>query len=602
MVDKIKRILKQGLLRHFMFFYRYIGKGMYVTLFGSMLVAVLDGIGLTMFLPLLKVADGGGQAGSDTDDMGDMSVVVDTMTDLGISLDILNILLLMVVFFTLKGVAKFGASYYRVVLNQRFANKLRLRIMRLLADYDYSAFTKGDSGRIQNTFSAEVQRLNSAFRNYFVMLQQAIMTLVYVVLAYAANPKFAIIVAVGGVLSNLAFSQIYKNTEVASREISNKMHRFQGFLIQSVTSFKFLKATGLIQDYKKRIDNSIVGIEQEQRRVGLLGAMASALREPLVVLVVVVGILIQVMVFEESIGLIILSLLFFYRGLGSLVAMQNYYNSFLGSAGAIENMVEFIDELERDTEHTGDIRKEVLNSQISMRDLSYSYEDERVLHNITFDIKKNETVGLVGESGSGKTTLVNIICGLLKVEPGMLLIDGTDSTRVDLRTFRRTIGYVTQEAQVFTDSIFNNITFWDEWTPDNEAKAWRALELAHADGFVRNLPAGLQTEIGINGVNLSGGQRQRISIARELYRDVSILVMDEATSALDSQSEYMIQENIESLSGSYTMIVIAHRLSTIRNADKIVYLQPGGNYQIGTFESLTNDSETFRRLVALQTV
>ena len=601
MLNKFKRLVKENLLQHYMFFYRYIGKGMYVTLFGSMLVAVLDGVGLTMFLPLLKVADGE-RMGGETEEMGDMSIVIDTMTDLGVSLNILNILFLMVVFFSLKGVAKFGAGYYRVILNQRFANKLRLRIMRLLADYDYSAFTKGDSGRIQNTFSAEVQRLNSAFRNYFLMLQQGIMTLVYVILAYAANPKFAIIVALGGLLSNLAFGTIYKSTKTASREISNKMHNFQGFLIQSVTSFKFLKATGLIQDYKKRIDASIISIEREQRRVGLFSTVASALREPLVVLIVVIGILVQVMVFEESIGLIILSLLFFYRGLGSLVAMQNFYNSFLGSAGAIENMVEFIDELKRDTEHAGDIQKKVLDRKISLRNLSYSYDNERVLQGLTLDINKNETIGLVGESGSGKTTLVNIICGLLKVPSGMLLIDGTDSTRIDLRTFRRTIGYVTQEAQVFTDSIFNNITFWDERTPDNEAKAWKALKLAHADGFVHNLPDKLETEIGINGVNLSGGQRQRISIARELYRDVSILVMDEATSALDSQSEHMIQENIDSLSGSYTMIVIAHRLSTIRNADKIVYLQPGGDYRVGTFETLTNDSETFRRMVALQTV
>ncbi len=564
-----------------------------------MMVAVLDGVGLTMFLPLLKVA-GGDESGDLTAEMGDMAMVVDAIASIGIPLTVVSVLVLMFFFFSLKGVAKFFADFYRVVLQQRFANRLRLQNMRLLAEYDYREFSKADSGKIQNTFSGEIERINNAYRYYFSMLQQGIMTVVYVALAYSVNPKFAVIVAVGGVLSNTIFNGIYKRTKIASRQVTAKMHTFQGYLIQSVSSFKFLKATDLITPYRKRIDESIRSVESEQRRIGTMGALATALREPVTIGIVVVAIFIQVEVFGQSLGLIILSLLFFYRGLTSLVSMQSFYNSFLSTSGSIENMEVFIEELKSGQEENGKVVVEGINQHIEVKDLTYSYEDEPVIKHLSFLLKKNETIGIVGESGAGKTTLVNVVCGLLRPQPNMVYVDGVDMNSLDLHSYRAQIGYVTQEAQVFTDTIFNNVSFWAPQTVENEARVQEVLKLAHADTFVNGLPGGLNTVIGINGINLSGGQRQRISIARELYREVDMLVLDEATSALDSQSEKFIQENIESLSGNYTMLVIAHRLSTVRKADKIIFMHADGRYEIDRFDALLHKSATFRDMVALQ--
>lgn len=567
-----------------------------------MLVAILDGIGLTMFLPLLQVTDTSPDSSSAVEDMGNMAIVVDAIEKVGIPITMTSILLLMLLFFFLKGIAKFCSSYYTVILKQRFTNSIRLKNMSLLAGYDYQSFSYSDSGMIQNTFSSEVERLNGAYRNYFQMLQQAIMCTVYVGLAYFANARFALIVAIGGVLSNLLFNRIYKVTKRASREITAKTHLFQGYLIQSVTSFKFLKATDLIQDYRQKINRIIRNVEIEQRRVGTMGALATGMREPLIILIVVIGIMIQINVFGGSLGSIFLSLLFFYRGLTYLVSTQNYYNSFLGNAGSIENMQAFVADLEAHQETNGVDSITQFKSALVLDKLNYAYDNAEVLKDISISIGKNETLGIVGESGTGKTTLVNILCGLLKVPEGSYTIDGVDSTEINIHDFRRRIGYVTQEAQVFSDSIYNNVSFWEERSPESEKKVWEALELAHASDFVRQLPDQLNAMIGINGINLSGGQRQRISIARELYRDIDILVLDEATSALDSQSENLIQENIESLSGNYTMIVIAHRLSTIKHADKILYLKPSRKYEIGTFDNLCHSSNTFQKMVSLQSV
>lgn len=564
-----------------------------------MLVAVLDGVGLLMFLPLLSSA-----AGEEVMEGENANRALTTLTDglayLGIELTLLNILLVMLFFFSMKGVAKYCADYYRVILQQRFTNMVRLENMNLLAGYDYDAFTRADSGRIQNTFSGEVNRITVAYRYYFQMIQAGVMLLVYVGLACLLNPSFAIMVAVGGVLSNVIFNRIYKITKKASKQLTKEMNAFQGFLIQSVASFKYLKATSLIYDYKRKVDASIVTIEEHQRRVGKMTSLGASLREPLVVLIVVIVILIQVEGFGVSLLGIIASLFMLYRGLNSLNQVQNHYNGFLSVSGSMYNMTDFIKGLRTNQEPRGGQTLAAEQARIEINRLHFSYDERPLLNGLDLEVRPRQTIGLVGGSGTGKTTFVNILCGLLRVPRGMVKINGIDLTDLDLRAYRRRIGYVTQEAHVFSDTVRNNVSFWGDEA--NDERVWEALRNAHAEEFVRDLPRGLDTMIGINGINLSGGQRQRISIARELYRPIDLLIMDEATSALDSQSEHMIQENIDELAGEYTMIVIAHRLSTIKKADKIIYLKPNGKYEMGTFEDLRGRSASFQEMVALQSI
>lgn len=590
-------------LKHFRFFYDYLGAGVWGSLAASMLVALLDGVGLTMFLPLLNAMDpkagslGGADAGAG---MGNMAFLLDGIASTGLKINLVNLLLVMLGFFILKGVAKFASEYYRVILQQRFSNKMRIRNMRLLAGYDYMAFTRADSGRIQNSFSAEVGRVTMAYHDYFVMLQNIIMLLVYIGLAMLANPQLTLMVGVGGLLSNFAFSYIYRTTKAASQKLTAEMHKFQGFLIQSVANFKYLKATGLLGKYKEKVEHSILTVENHQRKAGTMNAIANALREPIIMLIVVAAILVQVFAFKNNLGVVILSLLFLYRGLSALVSAQNAYNVFLSRSGSIDNMKAFSEGLAKDQERNGNEAYRGLSKGIELNQLCYNYGGKPVIKNLNLTIPYNHTLGIVGASGTGKTTLVNILCGLLKVERGMLTINGTDTTDLDTEAYRSKIGYVTQEAQIFSDTIYNNVSFWEPLTDNVKERVYAALKLAHADEFVRALPEGAGTMIGINGVNLSGGQRQRISIARELYRQVDVLILDEATSALDSQSEQLIQENIDSLSGNYTMLVIAHRLSTIRKADEILFFRTDGGYETGTFDALMATSEPFREMVSLQ--
>lgn len=185
---------------------------------------------------------------------------------------------------------------------------------------------------------------------------------------------------------------------------------------------------------------------------------------------------------------------------------------------------------------------------------------------------------------------------------GEFYINGIAREKLNMETYQRRIGYITQEPVIFTDSIFNNITFWAEPTAENYERFFSAVQKASILEFVNTLPKKENTLLGNNGINLSGGQRQRISIARELFKDIDILILDEATSSLDSETEETIQKEIKTLQGQYTILMVAHRLSTIKHADKIIVMNKGVIIDEGNYETLVLKSAKFKKMVHLQEI
>ena len=593
----MKEIIKKY-FKNFTYFYRYLRHRIFLSIVLSLIVGLLDGFGLAMFLPLLQMVSGEGDV--QAEQLGNLAFLIDTLEGMGIEIVLTNVLLLILFFFTVKGLFKYAEANYKVFLQQKFIKEIRFTNIRLLANFDYRAFVTSDVGRIQNTFSGEVERVLQAYNSYFTAFQYSILVAVYIGLAFLANPQFAILVAIGGGLTNLIFKKIYRKTKELSRNLTNENHSFQGLLIQEVSNFKYLKASGLINAFGEMLKASILKIEYAQRRIGKLASFLASMREPIVIFVVVAVIVIQVSFFSQNLGLIILSLLFFYRSLAFLMAVQNYANVFLSVSGSLENMTEFTKSLASAQERRGGLSFKKFSGKIEIANLNFSYGDESVLKDVSFTFLKNQTLAIVGASGSGKTTLMNIMTGLLPVNEGSFFIDGTDVNKIDIHTYQRRIGYITQEPVVFNASIFNNITFWDEPTPANKERFWHAVNLASINELINELPAKEDTLLGNNGISLSGGQRQRISIARELYKDIDFLFMDEATSALDSETEKVIKENIDGLKGKITILIVAHRLSTVKDADLIIVLNQGNVESVGKFDDLKMKSANFRKMVELQ--
>ncbi len=457
-----------------------------------------------------------------------------------------------------------------------------------------------DAGRIQNSLSTEVERVNAAFNSYIQVLQFAILVMVYASLAFLANPQFAILVLVGSVISNRVFNIVYNATKKASRNISDLGHRFHGILIQFVANFKYLKATGLGFTYGEKLASEVRHLEREWRRIGFLNGIVEGIKEPLAIGIVIFVILVDLTFLGGDLSAIVLSVLFLYRALTYVMKLQTGYNRYLSFSGSMENLKSLQRQLDEQRELVAANAPEPMKSRMSTESVSFSYSKESILSDISFDIQRNTTVAFVGESGSGKTTLMNLLSGLLSPKSGQILVDGVDLESVNKQAFQSRIGYITQEAVVFDDSVFNNVTFWDERTPETETQCQEALEKAAIWSFIEEQPQRLETRLGNNGINLSGGQKQRISIARELYKDIDFLFLDEATSALDTETEQAIQYNIEALKGQVTIVMIAHRLSTVKHADEVIVLKKGRIEAEGSYQELQQSSENFKRMVEMQ--
>lgn len=239
-----------------------------------------------------------------------------------------------------------------------------------------------------------------------------------------------------------------------------------------------------------------------------------------------------------------------------------------------------------------------LQKQIEYKNVWFKYQNDWVLKNVNLTIPKGKTVALVGQSGSGKSTLVDLLPRFYDVIEGSITIDGTDIRESTLYDLRGLMGNVNQEAILFNDSFFNNISFGVKNATLDQVK--EAAKIANAHEFIMASEQGYETNIGDRGGKLSGGQRQRISIARAILKNPPILILDEATSALDTESERLVQEALENLMKNRTTIVIAHRLSTIRNADEICVMHGGEIVERGTHDALLVLDGFYKRLCDMQ--
>ena len=232
--------------------------------------------------------------------------------------------------------------------------------------------------------------------------------------------------------------------------------------------------------------------------------------------------------------------------------------------------------------------------------VSFTYPEQLcpALHNLELTVAAGETIALVGPSGAGKSTLVNLVIGFLRPTTGRILLDGQDMNQLDLRTYRKFVSVVAQETILFEGTVRDNILYGSESVGDTRLK--QAICDAYAEDFIAQLPQGLNTPIGENGVRLSGGQRQRLAIARALIRNPRVLILDEATASLDTASEAMIQAALTKLMQGRTTFVVAHRLSTIRQADRIVVLNQGQIQEIGNHHQLLRQHGLYSELHALQ--
>lgn len=422
-------------------------------------------------------------------------------------------------------------------------------------------------------------------------------------MSFLSNTKFTLIVIVGAVVSKVFFGKIYSNSKILSFTIAQKNSNLSSLLMQFTNNFKYLKSTATVGNYSLKLKDTVSDIENQQLKLNKIAARVLSTREPIVISFLAIAIYIQVNVFNGTLSAVLPSLMFFYRAFNSFMNVQLSWTAYLKYAGSVKLVEDFETDLRTCGEKISGKQYTGFNDSLEFKEVSFHYKNGvNVVEDFSFKFKKNSTIAIVGKSGSGKTTISNLVTGLLKPSKGVITIDGTNIFDYNLNSYREKIGLISQETVVFNDTLYNNITFWAEKNAENLKRFNLVLAKVGLNDFLDKSSDQEDIMLGDHGVVMSGGQRQRLSIARELFKQTEILILDEATSALDSHTERLIQENIDSIKGSMTIIIIAHRLSTIKKADSILLLKDGKIEASGTFDELCIKSEMFASMVALQEI
>ena len=589
-----------SIFKYFRIFRHYVGRRLYVLLALGIGVALAEGLGITMLLPLLKVVEGGGPPDNQ---LG--RIFYDALSMVGVEDSLIGILVVIGVVFVLKGIFFFCQYGYRGYLQAQLLRELKTRMFDAYSNMDYNYYMQKNTGHFINIINNQISGFYGSFNAYTTFLSQIILAISYFTLAFFITWQFALMAIGAGLLILFIFRTLNVFIRNLSRKVSIEGGNLNTLLIQAIQAFKYLASTNTMEHPRSKAMKSIyrlTGYELWQR-VGL--AFTHAIREPVSILLIIGIVVIQVMILGASLTPIFVAILLFYRGTGTVLAIQSGWQDTMSMIGGVEMVHKEFAILAENRESSGEHVLDPLCDKIELRNVSFTYQKvrENVFNNINVCISANTTVAIVGESGSGKSTLIDMLTLMLKPQSGEVLIDGVPGHEIELKSWRKQIGYVSQETVMFDDTIANNISLW--YGNDGEAsiksQIRNAARSAHIAEYICTLEEGYDTVVGDRGIRLSGGQRQRLFIARELFKNPKLLILDEATSALDTESEHFIQKSIDDLKGKMTVVIIAHRLSTIRNVDYLYVLDKGKVVEEGTYRHLKDHKQSrFRKMVDMQ--
>ena len=583
-------------------FVSFIGARIYLVFALALLAALAEGVGIVMLIPLLHSFDGGGIG-----EESSVGAAVRSALDwVGLGDSTLAILLVIAAFMMLKGGILFLAYGYKAYLNAQLMRELKRRLYENYSLMRLEYYNSRSTGYFVNIINTQI---NGFLRTFQAMLQLGkdfVMTVVYFGVALIVAWRFGLMAIASGLVILVVFRKLNIYVRTLSRRHSEEDGVLAKLLIQSLQSFKYLTSTGQQARLKTGIMASIRRLTRQTVRMDVAEAFMQAVRDPLIIVMILMIITAQLIWLNQPLAPILVSILLFYRGLSSTLALQKAWLRALSTMGSVEMVQNEFATQAQEREPDGFLEVGPLGQGIQLQDVYFSYDESKgdVLKGVTLKIEANTSIAIVGESGSGKSTLVDLLTLMLKPTRGRIVVDGIPAEAIRLSSWREQIGYVSQETIIFDDTIANNICLWQgdiHRDPVFFERVRAAARQAHIDHVIEALPDGYNTMVGDRGVRLSGGQRQRLFVARELFKRPSLLILDEATSALDSESENAIQESIDALKGRMTVVIIAHRLATIRNVDKVCVMHNGELVEEGGYSELREERQSrFARLVSMQ--
>lgn len=516
-------------------------------------------------------------------------------------------LIILGIYLVLMTLLKVGATYlggfFLVPIRTGVVRDLRNQLNAKILALPLGFFSEERKGDVLARITGDVGEVeNSVMSSLDLLLKNPILIFVYLGSMLVISWQLTLFVFLVLPIAGFVMGRVGKSLKRTSLEAQNQWGQLISQVEETLGGLRIVKAFTAEEFVDKRFRDSneeyrqtVIGVNRRQ----LLAHPVSELLGTATIAIVLWygGSLILNRDSSIDASTFIYYLVIFYSLINPLKDLSKGAYAIRRGMGSMER-VDRILQAESTITDPAEPKPVVFNEAIRLEKVSFRYAEEWVLRDVDLTIRKGQTVALVGHSGSGKSTLVDLIPRFYDVVEGRITIDGTDIREVAVADLRRLMGNVNQEPILFNASVFENIAFGVEGATLEKVR--QAAEVAHADEFINEMPAGYDTNIGDRGGKLSGGQRQRLSIARAVYKNPPILILDEATSALDTKSERLVQSALDHLMEGRTTIVIAHRFSTIIHADVICVVDDGRIVEQGTHDELLALGGHYAKLHAIQ--
>ncbi|MFU8838700.1 MAG: lipid A export permease/ATP-binding protein MsbA [Thiohalomonadaceae bacterium] len=511
--------------------------------------------------------------------------------------------LVLVGLFFVRGVAAFLSSYAMAWVGRKVINTLRGEMFTHLLRLPVSFYDRTPSGTLLAKLTYNVEQVARATTDVITILVRDTFTVIGLLgWMFYLNWRLALMLLIGAPLIAHVINLINRRFRRYSTRIQDSVGDVTQIAEEAINGQRVVKTFGGQAYEQGRFDQA----NERNRKLNMKLESTNAASVPVIQFIAAIaaaGVIYMALQEVERSELTVGGFMSFIAAMMLLLAPLKRLTKILASLqkgiAAAQSIFDFVDtpaEPEPGNKQLARAMGAVRYEKVSFR---YQEDSELVLHDIDLAIKPGQSVAFVGRSGSGKSTLVGLLPRFYDVSAGQILIDGEDIRSLGLQSLRDQIALVSQHITLFNDTIANNIAYGRLEGASREAII-AAAEAAHAMEFIRQLPEGLDTMVGENGVLLSGGQRQRLAIARALLKDSPILILDEATSALDTESERHIQAALETLMQNRTTLVIAHRLSTIERVDCIMVMDKGRIIESGSHGELLAKNGQYANLYRLQ--
>lgn len=518
--------------------------------------------------------------------------------------DVLVFMVILVIsMFFLKNIFNYLAMYFITFLRNGVLKDIRNELYKKTVELPLSYFSEKRKGDTMARISTDVLEIQHSFLSILeLIVREPLMILFTILTMLLISLKLTIFVFIFIPVSGFIISLIGKKLKKHSDKVQQEQGFFLSIVEETLGGLKVIKGFNAEKIFGKKFQESTSRFYNFSNVLLNRQNLASPTSEFLGI--TVISILLwyggQMVLVEKSLdpGLFIVYMGLAYNILTPAKAISKASYGVKRGNAAAERVLEILNTTSPLQDHPDAKEKKEFTSDITIENISFKYENEYVLKDFSLKVPKGSSVALVGQSGSGKSTIANLVTRFYDVNKGSIKIDGVDIKDLTKHSLRDLLGLVTQDSILFNESIKNNLLVGDPTASDEEVI--KALKIANAWEFVKDLPAGIETNIGDSGNKLSGGQKQRLSIARAVLKNPPIMILDEATSALDTESERLVQSALENMMKNRTSIVIAHRLSTIQNSNLIVVMQKGKIVEQGTHDDLISKDGIYQKLVNMQ--